>query len=116
MRSASTNTLVRIALSQSLRKSARLELAKQTTHINGEAIYRESASAFEALSELLGNEEFFFAATKPQLFDAAVFAYTNLLLDRNLSWQDARMSNDLKQWQNLVDHRERILRGYFETG
>ena len=113
---ASTDSLVRLALSRQLRNTARLELSKQTGSIHSEAIYRESASAFEALAALLGDEVYFFSAKKPTLFDAAVFAYTNLLLDDKLPWRDLRMRDDLKKWQNLIRHRERILHEYFGSG
>ena len=78
-----------------------------------EAIYRESDKALEALSELLGDHKHFFGEAKPGLFDASVFAYVNVLLDENLDWKDRRMQEGLRACQNLVAHRERILKKYF---
>lgn len=45
----------------------------------------------------------------PSLFDAAVFAYTHLLLDESMQWQDRRLSEMVVQTPQLVKHRNRIL-------
>ena len=113
--SQTSSSIVRLALSQQLRDIARSELLKSSPTIDVEAIYRESSSALEALSTLLGQDSYFFAVTKPGLFDAAVFAYSNLLLDDSILWAEDRMREDLKEWSNLVDHRERILHEYFPS-
>jgi len=70
---SSSNRLVRITLSYQLRSAAEAELLKQTPIIDADAIYRESDRAFEALSDLLGEDEYFFGEMKPGLFDASVF-------------------------------------------
>lgn len=77
-------------------------------------MYEGSERAFEALSELLGDEDYYFGERKPGLFDASVFAYTNVLLDEGLGWKDFRMVDGLRRYSNLVEHRERILEAYFE--
>jgi metaxin len=41
------------------------------------------------------------------LFDASVFAYTHLLLDESLNWQNTRLVDSLKKSGNLVQHRQR---------
>lgn len=77
-------------------------------------MYRECDKAFSALSQLLGDDLFFFASDRPGLFDASVFAYTNPLLDDGLNWQETRLVNGLRAFQNLVEHRQRISKRYFE--
>lgn len=111
---SSSNRLVRITLSYQLRSAAEAELLKQTPIIDADAIYRESDRAFEALSDLLGEDEYFFGEMKPGLFDASVFAYTNLLLDERLKWEDTHMREGLEGYQNLVAHRRQILKAYFQ--
>ena len=110
---STTNTLVRITLSHHLRAAAEAELLKQSSRIDVEAIYQESEKAFAALSELLGDDEHFFREKKPGLFDASVFAYTNLLLDKGLDWKDTRMADGLRCHSNLLAHRTKIKKAYF---
>lgn len=69
--------------------------------------------AFEALSILLGARPWFFGERSPTLFDASVFAYTHLILDEAMEWKKNKMSEQLKKWENLVQHRESILQMYF---
>lgn len=76
-------------------------------------MYRDCNKAFEALSGLLGEDEYFFGKRGPGLFDASVFAYTNVLLDDDLQWKDATMKDQMRGYQNLVDHRGRIAEIYF---
>ena len=104
---------MRFTLSRQLRAAAESELLKQSTVIDVESIYRGSDKAFAALSELLGEHEYFFSKVEPGLFDASVFAYTNILLDEELGWKDRRMREGLRECQNLVAHRRRILKTYF---
>ena len=47
------------------------------------------------------------------MFDAAVFAYTNVLLDERLAWGDARLTEVVRAFEALVAHRERILGRYW---
>jgi metaxin len=86
---------------------------KQSAVIDVGALYRECDSAFSALSELLGDDRYFFSAKDPGLFDASVFAYTHLLLDEGMKWKERRMVDILKGYENLVKHRRRILDEYF---
>jgi len=111
---STTNTLVRLSLAHQLRAAAEGELTKQSARIDVEAIYLGSDKAFGALSELLGDESYYFGERKPGLFDASVFAYTNVILDEGLNWKDTRMVNGLRRYSNLVEHRERIFEAYFE--
>lgn len=74
---------------------------------------QDAKDALAALSTLLGSGDYFFGAAKPALFDASVFAYTHLLLDDGLGWKTNELGNALSTFENLVEHRERILKLYF---
>lgn len=76
-------------------------------------LYSEAEKAFDALSALLGEDEWFFGAEGPGLFDASVFAYTHLLLDEKMGWREKRLLRGLRRKENLVAHRERLLSKYF---
>lgn len=108
----SSNGLVKFSLAQQLRAAAESELLKQSPVIDVDAIYQESRKAFEALSELLGDNRCFFAQDVPGLFDASVFAYTHILL-AEFGWKDLRLRKQLVQFQNLVDHQQRLISDYF---
>ena len=96
-----------------LRDAAQAELLKQAATIDAEVLYQGSYQAFEALSELLGEYRYFFDEQKPGLFDASVFAYTNILLDNTKVWKETRMVEELQKFGNLVKHREDLLQEYF---
>ena len=81
--------------------------------IDVEALYRDCDKAFEALSELLGDDQFFFGEETPGLFDASVFAYTHIFLDEDLDWKQTRLKEDLERYDNLVVHQKRITDGWF---
>ncbi len=108
----SSNILVHLSLSHNLREAAEAELLKQSAIIDVAALYRECDNALSALSELLEDDQYFFSAERPGLFDASVFAYTHLLLDEGIGWQERRMVDMLKGYENLVRHRRRILQNY----
>jgi len=112
---ASSNVFVQVTLAYQLQQAAREELLKYSTYIDEDDLYAEAAKAFQALSTLLGDSENFFDAAQPSLFDASVFAYTHLLLDNNLGWQNRRMLDGLRRNANLVQHRQRILDKYFSS-
>lgn len=97
-----------------MRIAARSELLKQSTVIDVESLYKECERAFSALSQLLGNDLFFSTADHPGLFDASVFAYTNVLLDKRLAFSEWRVVEGLKNFSNLVQHQQRIYKLYFE--
>lgn len=110
---STSNSLARLSVSYQLRDAAQAELLKQAATIDAEILYQGSCQAFEALSELLGEGRFFFDEQKPGLFDASVFAFTNVLLDSTKAWKETRMIEDLQRFENLVKHREYLLQQYF---
>lgn len=110
---ASSNLLVRASISHALRAAAEEELLKHSSTIDTDDLYSEADKAFEALSVLLGDDAWFFGNEKPALFDASVFAYTQLLLDDSLGWKERKLCTALRRRDNLVQHRERLLVKYF---
>lgn len=109
----SRNLFVNLTTAYQLRLAASSELLKHTPVISASDILRDAAEAFSALSTLLGKAEWFFGAEKPGEFDAAVFAYTHLLLDEDMEWAVNEVGMELKRWGNLVRHRKRIYKMYF---
>lgn len=83
--------------------------------MDAETLYNQAEEAFVALESLLGDNEWFFSADNPGLFDASVFAYTHLLLDDGLGkgWLDTRLRDTLTSQQRLIAHRNKILEKYF---
>lgn len=90
---------------------------KHSAVINAEDLYSQAEEAFAALEMVLANDNWFFGASKPGLFDASVFAYTHLLMDENLGkgWIDTRLRDALLQRKSLTAHRSRILMSFFPT-
>jgi len=109
----SSNSLVCASTSHTLRAAAEAELLKNTSIIDTDDLYSEADKAFEALSTLLGEDSWFFGNDRPALFDASVFAYTHLLLDDGLGWEEKKLPQALKRRENLVQHRERLLVRYY---
>ncbi|KAF2632971.1 hypothetical protein BU25DRAFT_427750 [Macroventuria anomochaeta] len=111
----SSNPFVRLTIARELRLAAEKELLKFSAIVSAETVYNQAEEAFTALDSLLGDNEWFFGAENPGLFDASVFAYTHLLLDDGLGkgWLDARLRDALITRQHLVAHRNKILGQYF---
>ncbi|KAI9742167.1 MAG: hypothetical protein M1818_004067 [Claussenomyces sp. TS43310] len=105
---SSSNPIVCSIIAHQLRQAAEVELLKQSVKIDADDLYSEVDKAFESLSVLLGEDEWFFDDT-PTLFDASVFAYTHLLLDERMGWKEKAMVRALRKRENLVQHRERLL-------
>lgn len=82
------------------------------SYIDVSDLEAEADKAFEALSTLLGEQEYFFNRPKPGLLDASLFAYSHLILDGRMGWKRNRLERLLRKYDNLVQHRERLL-GYF---
>ncbi|KAF2809068.1 uncharacterized protein BDZ99DRAFT_521534 [Mytilinidion resinicola] len=111
----STNSMVRLTTAYELRKAAEIELLKNSVVIDAETLYTDAEEALGALETVLGDQDWFFGAKEPGLFDASVFAYTHLLLDAHLGngWAEPRLRNSVLARGNLVAHRDRILAGYY---
>lgn len=111
----SSNPFVRLTIARELRQAAEKELLKFSSPINPEALFHQAEEAFASLESLLGDNDWFFGASRPGLFDASVFAYTHLLLDDNLGkgWLDTRLRDALMSRNRLIMHQNRILASYF---
>ncbi|KAK6951058.1 hypothetical protein Daesc_007587 [Daldinia eschscholtzii] len=111
----STSRVVKTTVLYQLRHAAEEEILRSigALVVNPERLYDGAKEAFEALSTVLGSGEWFFGASKPSLFDAAVFSYTHLLLDQGLRWEDRRLTEIVEEFSNLVEHRNRILQRYW---
>ncbi|KAH8194261.1 hypothetical protein TruAng_011569 [Truncatella angustata] len=107
----SSSILVQTTVRYQLRNAAEAEILQSvgTTRVDPTTIFRDAEQAFDALAAALGSGDWFFGNPGPGLFDAALFAYTHLLLDESLPWADTRLTDSLKRYQPLVDHRNRIL-------
>lgn len=104
---------MRESIARQLRLAAEAEILRHASVIDIESLYSQAKGAFEALSVLLGEHAFFFEAERPGLFDASVFAYTHLLLEKRMGWRVTRLVEDLETYGNLVQHRERIFEEYY---
>ncbi|KAL6865957.1 hypothetical protein ACO1O0_002057 [Amphichorda felina] len=105
-----SSPLLSYPLHQTLHAAASAEILKTTraSLILPEQLLADATSALEALSTLLGADEWFLGAPGPSPFDAEVFAYTWLLLDGELGWGDDGLGRRLLRFDNLVAHRERL--------
>lgn len=81
--------------------------------VDAAVLIKEATEAFEALSALLQRDEWFFGAKEPGLFDASLFAYTQLILDEELGWRYNPLKEALEQHDKLVEHRGRILGSFY---
>ncbi|KAK4998127.1 phosphatidylserine decarboxylase [Elasticomyces elasticus] len=113
----SSNALVAFSIAYQLRNAAEAELRKLSSspHISTSAdtVLAGASDAFSSLSTLLGEDYWFYGAEKPGLFDASVFAYTHLLLDESMGWRDDTLGEILRNYGNLVEHRNRISKKYY---
>ncbi|KAK5170108.1 uncharacterized protein LTR77_004692 [Saxophila tyrrhenica] len=111
----SSNIFVRMTTSHQLQQAAQHELSKASASntIHEADVLQEAAASFEALSTLLDSDEWFFGRDGPGLFDASVFAYTHLILDSDMQWQDNALSDALMDHGNLVKHRDRMVEMYY---
>lgn len=102
-------------ISYQLREAAQTAIVKTTASptIVESDIVRAVDEALRALSALLGENEYFFGQEKPGLFDASVFAYTQLLLDDQMAWEENQLGDALKEHANLVQHCYRVRQTHF---
>ncbi|EKG15613.1 hypothetical protein MPH_07048 [Macrophomina phaseolina MS6] len=116
---SSSNAVVRASIARDLRAAARTELLKHGAVIDAETIYSEAEDALRALESALGADKWFFAAGRPGLFDASVFAYTHLLLAQDFGgaggWAKTRLGDAVRARQRLVRHQERVFEAYFQS-
>lgn len=128
-----SNQLVRITLGYGLQHAARTELLKSSSsstsisssspslytvssaYIDVDDILEEANNALEALSTLLGDNDLFFGASQPGMFDASVFAYTHLILDGRMDWKENLLGKYLSRYENLVEHSRRLKEEYFTS-
>lgn len=113
--STSSSYFVQLSLASQLRIAARDELLKTHALIDGQELYHEAEKAFRSLSTLLGGDRFFFGQSTPGLFDASLFAYTQVILDDQLDFKTKTLKLLLQQHENLVHHRARLIRGFFSS-
>ncbi|KAI1418584.1 hypothetical protein F5Y13DRAFT_149488 [Hypoxylon sp. FL1857] len=107
----SRSQVVRTTILHQLRNAAEAEILRSlgAPTVDSRVLYEGAREALEALSTVLGSESWFFEVEEPSLFDATVFAYTHLLLDERLAWVDQSLTEMVKEFPNLVEHRDRIL-------
>ncbi|KAL0263716.1 hypothetical protein SLS55_002697 [Diplodia seriata] len=118
--STSSNAVVRASVSRELRRAAQAELLKHGAVVDAETIYSAAEDALRALESALGADRWFFGARRPGVFDAAVFAYTHLLLTQDLGgaggWAKSRLGDAVRARQRLVRHQERVSEAFFHHG
>lgn len=105
-----SSMLLRAPLHQTLQAAATSEILKTTRRatISPSQLLVDATTALRALSSLLGEDKWFFGANGPGLFDADVFAYTYLIDENALAWQDKSLSQCLGGLDNLKRHKDRL--------
>lgn len=102
--------LLRHPLRTALHAAATEQILTTThrAHIDPTLLLADLTAALQSLCTLLGDDDWFFGADAPGVFDAEVFAYTWLILDERLEWRDRRLAECLAGFGNLVEHRRRL--------
>ncbi|KND91678.1 hypothetical protein TOPH_03621 [Tolypocladium ophioglossoides CBS 100239] len=105
-----SNILLRTPLLHTLRTAATAEILKTTRRplLSPPQPLADADAAFRSLAALLADDEWFFAADAPGTFDAEVFAYTHLILDKGMGWRDDSLRRCLAAFPNLVRHSTRL--------
>jgi len=128
----SSHILVRASLGPSLRAAALDQLLasrstfNSTSSIDLEGLYKDAEDAFEALSNLLGEKDWYSQtenSTKeeqqPGLLDASVFAYTHVVLrlfaSLSVGSPGERLRTSITRCSNILEHHDRIARQYFHA-
>jgi metaxin len=57
---------------------------------------------------MLGDDLWLFGAEEPGVIDAALFAYTHLILTLKWDKREANLARAVRRWDNLVSHENRI--------
>ena len=114
IRSRSSNRLVQLTIAHQLREAAKDSIATACTAkvIVESDVMRDAAEALRSLSTLLDRDEYYFGSAQASLFDAGVFAYTHLLLSERLGWCENALGDEVRQYDNLVQHERRLARLY----
>ena len=107
-----SSSAVRQALAYQLRAAARAEVHRVGGSTAPASIVAGARGAFEALEALLGKDEWFFGQREPGLLDAAVFAFTHLILELHVG----RLEAILRDCEGLVRHQQRIQARFFRPG
>ena len=105
-----SSILLRAPLHQTLHAAATAEILKTTRRatISPSQLFTDATTALKALSALLRDDKWFFGAETPGLFDADVFAYTYLMNEDALAWEDNSLNECLEDLENLRRHRQRL--------
>lgn len=128
----SSHILVRASLGPSLRAAALDQLLASrpsfnaTSSIDLEGLYKDAEDAFEALSDFLGEKEWYSQIEhltkeeqKPGILDASVFAYTHVVLtlfaSLSVGSPGERLRTAITRCSNLLDHHDRIARQYYHA-
>lgn len=111
----SSNIFVQMTIAYQLQRAAQHELTKGSTSntIDVHEVMKEAKVAFEALSNALDDDEWFFGRESAGLYDASVFAYTHLILDEEMQWPNNELGKIVMEHGSLVQHRDRMLELYF---
>ncbi|KTW29409.1 hypothetical protein T552_01361 [Pneumocystis carinii B80] len=84
----------------------KLSVRQKNGLLNAKEIYADASHALHALSIKLGQDQWFFGTEVPSYIDATLFAYTYLVLSINLP--EDTLSHEVKKYENLVKHAERV--------
>ncbi|KOS21601.1 Metaxin-1 [Escovopsis weberi] len=104
--------LIALPTLHSLRRAAAAEILSTTRRpaLSPPTLLADARDALAAIAALLADDEWFFSAPAPGLFDAEVFAYTHLVLDDGIGWADDELARCVAAFDNLVRHRDRLYR------
>jgi metaxin len=127
---SSSNSLVRAAMAPSLRTAALEQLigsqasSSPSPKLDLERLCKDADDAFEALSTLLGDHEWFTSGSgdhtsQPGILDASVYAYTHVILTLFSSLSEDSPGEKLRasiiKRSNLLDHHGRIAKRYYHA-
>ncbi|EWC46612.1 hypothetical protein DRE_04099 [Drechslerella stenobrocha 248] len=91
-----------------MRNAALASIRQSHVQPTGRALYAAAAEAWDALSTLLDEEQWFFGARDAGVFDAGVFAYAHLMLASG-----GELAAVVNRHENLVAHEARVRRKWY---
>lgn len=109
--SQSSSSAIRTKSARDLRIAAEESIMKTRTQIDAQELFDVADAAFKSLSTNLGSNTYFSGTNTPNEVDFSLFAYTHPLhnlMSGEISWQDTRLIDVLNQYQNLIQHLQRI--------